>query len=92
MKTRQHWTILLVCATLLAISIKFNFDNRELHQQIEAQRQYIDQREALIDSLHGELFNAGNIIGRTELSLEYLNEVNPKAFIQFSQYYDHETE
>jgi hypothetical protein len=92
MTTRQQWTILLICATWLTFSIKSHLDNRDLHQQIEAQRQYIDQREALIDSLHAELFISSTIIGRTELTLEYLNQTNPKAFIQFSQYYDHETE
>lgn len=66
--------------------------NRALKGQITAQRQFIEQREAVIDSLHSELFNANCVIGRVELSLEHLNEVEPKAFIEYSRYFDHETE
>jgi hypothetical protein len=92
MKTSQQWTILIICLALLVISVKITSDNRQLHQQITAQKEFIEQREALIDSLHGELFNANNIIGRTELSLDHLNEVHPAAFIEYSRFYDHETE
>jgi hypothetical protein len=77
---------------LFAISIKTTSDNRLLHQQVAAQRELIEQKSQLVDSLHDELFNANCIIGRVELSLEHLNEVEPKAFIEYSKYYDHETE
>ena len=46
----------------------------------------------LIDSLHDELFNANNTIGRYELTLEHMKEVNPKAAKQFDDYMAHETE
>jgi len=46
----------------------------------------------LIDSLHDELFNANNTIGRYELTLEHMKEVNPKAADEFEQYMSHETE
>ena len=46
----------------------------------------------LIDSLHGELFNANTTIGRYELTLEHMKEVNPKASDEFEQYMSHETE
>jgi len=45
-----------------------------------------------IDSLRTELFNAQNINGRYELSLEHLYEVNPKAGKQFDEYLNNETE
>ena len=46
----------------------------------------------LIDSLHDELFNANNTIGRYELTLEHMKEVNPKAADEFEQYMSYETE
>lgn len=45
-----------------------------------------------IDSLQTELFNAQNMNGRYELSLEHLYEVNPKAGKEFQNFMEHETE
>ena len=81
-----------VGVALLAIAVSATTKNRELNMQIAAQRDLIEQKSQLVDSLHDELFNANSIIGRVELSLEHLNEVEPKAFIEYSKYYDHETE
>lgn len=50
------------------------------------------QKGQLIDSLQSELFNANNAVGRYELSLEHLKEVNPKAAEEFENYLNHETE
>jgi hypothetical protein len=50
------------------------------------------QRGRIIDSLQGELFNANTTIGRYELTLEHMKEVNPKAADEFEQYMSHETE
>lgn len=77
---------------LLAIAVSATTKNRNLNIQVAAQKEFIAQREALIDSLHSELFIANVTIARTEFTLEWLNEVNPPAFMQFSQYYDHQTE
>lgn len=77
---------------LLAIAVTTTTKNRELNIQITAQRELIEQKSQLVDSLHAELFNANCIIGRVELSLEHLNEVEPKAFIEYTRFYDHETE
>ena len=44
------------------------------------------------DSLKSELFISSTIIGRYELSLEYLKEVNPKAAKEFEEFLDHQTE
>ena len=77
---------------LLTIAVSSIVSNRKLAGQVAAQKQFIEQREALIDSLHAELFIANVTIARTEITLEWLNEVNQPAFIQFSQYYDHQTE
>jgi len=45
-----------------------------------------------IDSLHAELFIYQSEIGRYELTLDHLNEVNPKAALEFVNYMSHETE
>ena len=45
-----------------------------------------------IDSLQSELFIQKTYLGRYELTLEHLKEVNPKAAEEFSQYLEHETE
>ncbi len=92
MKSTSAFITIAGCALILGIAFESTMENRALHTQVAAQKQLIEQKDLLIDSLHGELFNASTVIGRTELTLEYLNQTNPKAFIQFSQYYDHETE
>ena len=81
-----------ICIILFAISISTISANRQLHQQVTAQKQFIEQREALIDSLHAEMFILSTQMGRVELSLGHLNQVNPTAFREFSRFYDHETE
>lgn len=91
MKTGQ---ILLGVCTVAALALAFTtrVNNRLLLQQVDAQRQLIEQKSALVDSLHDELFVLKTQFGRVELTLEHLNEVDPEAFLEFSQYYDHETE
>jgi hypothetical protein len=53
------------------------------------------ERDSLIqlnDSLNMELFNEKSENGRYELSLDHLQEVNPKAAKDFTDYMEHETE
>ena len=45
-----------------------------------------------IDSLRDELFIQKSYLGRYELALEYLQEVDPEAAKKFSEYLEHETE
>jgi hypothetical protein len=45
-----------------------------------------------IDSLQTELFTKQTEVGKYELSLEYLKEVNPDAAKEFEDYMSHETE
>lgn len=57
--------------------------------------EYKNQVEALTqakDSLAAENFILKNQIGRYELTLDHLNETNPKAALEFSNYMNHETE
>jgi hypothetical protein len=50
------------------------------------------ERGKIIDSLRDELFINKTTIGRYELTLEHMKEVNPKAAHEFEQYMSHETE
>jgi hypothetical protein len=46
----------------------------------------------IIDSLQAELFINHVMNDRYELTLDHLNEVNPKAALEFVNYMNHETE
>ena len=50
------------------------------------------QKANTIDSLNEEIFILHTQNGRYELSLDHLNEVNPKAGKQFQEFMEHETE
>ena len=52
----------------------------------------VDSLQNIIDSLNSEVFILQTQIGRYELSLEHLDEVNPKAGKQFQNFMEHETE
>jgi len=52
----------------------------------------IDSLTKQVDSLYDETFNDKLEIGRYELSLDHLYEVNPKAALEFVNYMNHETE
>jgi hypothetical protein len=45
-----------------------------------------------IDSLHDELFINSVTLGRYELTLDHLQEVNPDAALEFVNFMNHETE
>jgi hypothetical protein len=51
-----------------------------------------EQLRNRVDSLHDELFISKVQNGRYELTLEHLNEVNPKAALEFVNFMNHETE
>lgn len=52
----------------------------------------VDSLTKLVDSLNNEAFSANNAMGRYELSLQHLEEVNPNAAKQFNDYLTNETE
>ena len=56
------------------------------------QKQKVVQLQAQVDSLQSENFTLQTQLGRYELTLDYLQEVNPKAALQASNYMNHETE
>jgi hypothetical protein len=56
------------------------------------QKQKAEQLQTQVDSLKSENFILQTQLGRYELTLDYLQEVNPKAALQASNYMNHETE
>lgn len=86
-------TILAVClAAVTGTVVVVGEANRSLNGQVEAERELIQRQELLIDSLHSELFVLSTQLGRVELTLDHLQEVNPKGVAEFNRFYDHETE
>jgi hypothetical protein len=91
MKTREiYLTIGLVLVSLIAVMQ--HQTKSSIQFQVAEQRELIEKQHALIDSLHGELFISNSTIGRWELSLDHLGQVDQSAFNEFSRFYDHETE
>ena len=91
MKTREiYLTIGLVLVSLIAVMQ--HQTKSSIQFQVTEQRELIEKQHALIDSLHGELFISNSTIGRWELSLDHLGQVDQPAFNEFSRFYDHETE
>jgi|688.fasta_scaffold118584_5 hypothetical protein len=89
LKTGLALIVIVAFITVLATTLR---ENRLLRHQVEAERELIKQKDWTIDSLHSEEFVLRTQLMRVEITLEHLNEVDPKAFIEFSRYYDHETE
>lgn len=81
----------------IAVLVVCFFQQKELtklraEQKIEVVVGGDIEKANLIDSLHDELFIIKVENGRYELSLDHLNEVNPKAGKQFQEFMEHETE
>jgi hypothetical protein len=49
-------------------------------------------KSQMIDSLYGELFIKSAELGRYDLTLDHLRDINPTAAKQFDDYFNHETE
>lgn len=56
------------------------------------EKRYIDSLVKVSDSLYNENFSTQTTIGRYEMALEHLYEINPKAGKQFDEYLNNETE
>ena len=95
-KNQKYFTIGGACLLLV-----LNGEQRtrifKLQQEVKLAKELqsttaIDSLVNVNDSLQLELFNAQNQNGRYELSLENLNETNPKAAKEFEEYMNHNTE
>ena len=81
----------------IAVLVVCYFQQKELsklraEQKIEVVVGGDIEKANLIDSLNSEIFILHTQLGRYELSLDHLNEVNPKAGKQFQEFMEHETE
>jgi hypothetical protein len=80
-----------VLAVILLSSIMFigvlvlAFQNGELKNQIENQNK-------ILELTNNELYLEHVNDARIELSLDYLKKVNPKAYKQYEEFYNNETE
>ena len=68
------------------------FDLKEQVKQVDVLKKQLNTVTVLKDSLYDEAFIKQVELGRYELSLNYLQEINPKAAKQFTNYMNHETE
>ena len=91
---------LLTAGTMLALLYTV-YGYREQNEKLKSELKTIApnflesgdiQKANTIDSLNDEIFNLQSMNGRYELSLQHLEEVNPKAAKQFNDYLSHETE
>lgn len=89
-RIRNQFGSMFIIATLIALWLMVMWSN----QDIEIKR-LSAERDSLIgtkDSLNSELFNEKCLSGRYELTLDHLQEVDPKAAKVFNDYLSHETE
>jgi hypothetical protein len=83
----KHSKELTIAGALSVLTICY-FQQRELTKlRIETQTQ-----TQIIDSLNDENFNSRVEAGRYELTLEHLQEVNPKIGKEMIEWMSHETE
>jgi hypothetical protein len=80
-------TILLVIGVAILLFWAITTRNMAINQKQKA-----EQLQTQVDSLKSENFILQTQLGRYELTLDYLQEVNPKAALQASNYMNHETE
>lgn len=81
----------------LAMLVINYFQRKELAElriktQVQTESVAPQSGDILSDSLRSELFNAQNMNGRYELSLDHLKEINPEAAKQFEDFLYKETE
>jgi hypothetical protein len=94
---------LLTAGTLLALLYTV-YGYREQNEKLKSERETLTKHmvdshtmvggnnQNIIDSLQEELFMLQTQNGRYELSLQHLEEINPKAAKQFNDYLTNETE
>ena len=91
---------LLTAGTMLALLYTI-YGYREQNEKLKSELKTIAPgfleggdigKANIVDSLNDEIFNLQSMNGRYELSIQHLEEVNPKAAKQFNDYLSHETE
>ena len=94
---------LLTAGTMLALLYTV-YGYREQNEKLKTEREALTKHmvdshtisggnnQNIVDSLQEELFLLQTQNGRYELSLQHLEEINPKAAKQFNDYLTNETE
>ncbi len=80
--------VIALVIVILALSAMLTIQTRSITQL--NRKAIADQN--IIDSLHDELFINHVMNDRYELTLDHLQEVNPKAALEFVNFMNHETE
>ena len=68
------------------------YDLKEQVKQIVVLQHQVDSLTTIKDSLVNEVFIHEVTNGRYEITLDHLQETNPKAALEFINYMNHETE
>jgi len=76
---------MLLCIYLSVMLGNYGNKNIELTNRV-------DSLTVINDSLHDENFTLSTTLGRVEITLEYLREVDSSSLVKFCEFYDHETE
>ena len=77
--------IILLSSVYFIVVIVLALENGELKNQIKNQNK-------ILDLTNNELYLEHVNDARIELSLDYLKKVNPKAYKQYEEFYNNETE
>jgi hypothetical protein len=80
--------LILVCVAYLVAVFIIGFQQGK----IKRLNQEVNSLINIKDSLHDELFIKHIQLDRYELTLDHLQEVNPKTALEFVNYMNHETE
>ena len=85
---KKYINPLLTAGSLLFLLTTIYFQNERINQfKVE-----VKSLQSTIDSLQYEDFINKSELGRYELTLDHLQEVNPNAAVEFVNYMSHETE
>ena len=85
---KQYINPILTACSLLALLTTIYFQNERINQfKVE-----VKTLQSTSDSLHDEVIIKHIQLGRYELTLDHLQEVNPKAALEFVNFMNHETE
>jgi hypothetical protein len=76
---------MLLCIYLSVMLGNYGNKNIELTNRV-------DSLTVINDSLHDENFTLNTTLGRVEITLEHLREVDSSSLVKFCEFYDHETE
>lgn len=81
-------SIVIINLCLIFITVKYFDIDHKYNKQIDT----TNMLKITVDSLKTELFNSNSIVGRYEITLEHLKEVNPVAAKEFENFLSHKTE